>query len=439
MPNTDRTELSLRVLTQSCFLPLAVFFAQSVGTAYGFGKHELHSLKLSAEEVFSWLCRLLGPSEAVEICARNGIYRLTLRFVFKPNQLNLQVLNLTAKNPLGPGEDMESLGLFMVARVVDELKLTSEKDGRTCLAVQVNRRYAEETAARAGEMTPAQSWRIQEADRELIQFFAARVKAHYAASEYPSFLTFPGQAADMVLAGDLKAALAVTENGALCGGILWRWISERVIEMLGPLSFPPTQPSALAEALMEHLIEWAAKTPAVGILCRRAAGQKMPAGFELLGRIRSGSAGQLRTDESTGFRHLREDEGMAVCCHSMLEAFLRGEYERLALPREVRVIPFQGTSMTEPTVLTAKTDRARGEVVLKPLCFGTDAAEQLREHLKLFAAQEVATILFELDLGVSWQAAFVPALLETGFVPRMVVPCSGQADTVVFQKTWQEA
>jgi len=206
------------------------------------------------------------------------------------------------------------------------------------------------------------------------------------------------------------------------------------MEMLGPFSFPPTQPLALVEALMEHLVEWAARSPAIGILCRRWAGQPMPAGFELLGRIQSGARGQPPTDVSFGFRHLREDEGTAVCCHSLLEPFLRKEYDRLALPREVRVIPFEGTGRPQPTVLTARIDRSRGEILLKPLCFGPDAAEQLREHLKLFAEQKSSTILFELDLGVSWQSAFVPALLETGFVPRMMVPCSGQADTVVFQK-----
>jgi hypothetical protein len=39
-----------------------------------------------------------------------------------------------------------------------------------------------------------------------------------------------------------------------------------------------------------------------------------------------------------------------------------------------------------------------------------------------------------MDLGIPWQSAFVPALLETGFVPRMIVPYAGKADTAIFQK-----
>ena len=431
--NKHPADISLRVYSGASFVPLAASFAKCAGEAYGFGGQELSSLELSAEEVFAWLCRLLGPAEPVEICARNDIYRLTLRFLFQPSPLNLRVLNLTAKAPHEPGEDLEDLGLFVMVRLVDAVKLTSEKDGRTCLATVVDRRYTEETAAISGQPMPVKTWRIQPADRESIQFFAARVKAHYPAGEYPGFLNFPGRAADMIAAGDLKGAMAVAESGAVCGGILWRWVSHKMIEMLGPFSFPPTQPPALPEALMEHLVVWAAKTPAAGILCRRRTGQPMPMGFDLLGGVCGQPAGQP-TDESCGFRQLREDEGSAVCCHPLLASFLRGEYDRLALPRELRVIPFQGTGQPESTVLTAETDRGRREVLLKGLCFGPDAAEQLREHLGLFAKQDLSTILFELDLGISWQSAFVPALLETGFVPRMILPGSGQGDTVIFQK-----
>jgi hypothetical protein len=426
-------DISLRVFSETSFLPLAASFAKCAGEAYGFGGQELPSVELSAEEVFAWLCRLLGPAEPVEICVRNDLYRLTLRFLFKPNPLNLRVLNITAQAPLEPGADLEDLGLFLAVRLVDAVKLTSERDGRTCLALVVDRRYTEETAAILGQPMPVKTWRIQPADRESIQFFAARVKAHYAAGEYPGFLDFPGRAADMIAAGDLEGGMAVAESGAVCGGILWRWVSHKMLEMLGPFAFPPTQPPALPEALLEHLVEWAAKSPAAGILCRRRAGQPMPLGFDLLGGVCGRPSGQP-AGETCGFRQLREDEGSAVCCHPLLESFLREQYERLALPRELRVIPFQGTGKLEATVLTAETDRGRREVLLKGLCFGLDAAEQLRKHLGLFAKQDLSTILFELDLGVAWQSAFVPALLATGFVPWMIVPGSGQADTVVFQK-----
>ena len=434
MPIPQPTEISLRVTSETSFLALAVAFAGNAGKAYGFGDREIHVLELGAEEIFTWLCRVLGPAEPVEIRAGNGIYRLTLRFLFKPSPLNLRVLNLTAKAPIESGEGLEDLGLFVVARLVDALKLTRESDGRTGLSVIVERRYAQETIAFSGGIQTARSWRIEPADRDAVQFLAALVKAHYLPANYPGFLNYAGQAADMITAGDLRAAVAVAESGAACGGILWRWISEKMIEMLGPFLFPPTQPLAIAQALTEHLVEWTAKTPAVGILCQGQASQPIPAQFDLLGTTLGQSAGQPAGDQVYGFRQLREDEGSAVCCHPALEAFLRREYDRLALPRALRVIPCQGTGAPEPAVLTCETDRARGQVVLRGLRFGQDAVANLREHLARLAGRNVPTILFELDLGVAWQSAFAPALLEAGFVPRMIVPWAGEADTVIFQQ-----
>ncbi len=434
MQSSQSVGISLRVTSEPSFLALAVSFAETAAQVYGFGHAERHTLELSAEEIFTWLCRMLGPAEPVEIRARNGIYRLTLEFLFKPGALNLRVLNLTAKPPIEPGDGFEDLGLFVVARMVDSLKLTGESDGRTCLTVVVERRYEEAIVTLPAPSPIVQSWQIQTAGREDIQFLAALVKAHYAATACPRFLNVAGQAADMLAAGDLKAALAAAQGGAICGGILWRWISDRIIEMLGPFVFPVSQPPALTEAMMEHLIVWAAKTPAIGILCRREAGQPIPGGFDLLGAVRGQPDGSAAPDEVWALRLLREDEGAAVSCHPALELFLRREYDRLALPRQLRVIPFSGTGTPEPTVLTCATNRARGQVWLKGLSFGPDAAANLREHLALFTEQHLTRVLFELDLGVAWQSAFTPALLETGFVPRLVVPCAGRGDAVVFEK-----
>ena len=433
MQSPHSPEVSLCVVSQPSFLALAVSFADTVAQAYGFGEAERHRLELSAEEIFTWLCRILGRAEPVEIRAHNGIYRLTLEYLFRPSALNLRVLNLTAKPPTESGEGIEDLGLFVVARTVDSLTLTRQRDGRADLTVVVERRYEETPVAIPAPGTLVQSWQFRPAGREDIQFFAVLVRAYYATADYPRCLNFPGQAADMLAAGDLHAALAGADGDALCGGVLWQWISDQMIELLGPFVFPPGQPPALTEALIEQVIIGAAKTTAIGILCRREAGQPVPDGFDLLGTIHGRSTEPLARDQVWAVRQLHEDEGAAVCCHPMLEAFLRGEYERLALPRQLRVIPFAATG-NEPSVLTCATDRARGQVWLKALCFGPDAAANLREHLALFAEQHPAAILFELDLGVPWQSAFAPALLETGFVPRMVVPCAGQGDTVIFQK-----
>jgi hypothetical protein len=45
----------------------------------------------------------------------------------------------------------------------------------------------------------------------------------------------------------------------------------------------------------------------------------------------------------------------------------------------------------------------------------------------------ITNILFEMDLGKSWQCHFTQPLLETGFEPRLVLPYAGRGDLIVFQ------
>jgi hypothetical protein len=434
MQKTLPSEVSLSVSGDIAFLPLAVSFAENAGEAYGFGEHELYSLRLCAEEVFIFLCRVLGTSEPVQIIARNGIYRLTLRFLFKPSSLNLRVLNMTAKAPLEKGEDLDDLGLFVAARMVNRLKLSSETDGRTSLSVEIERSYSEETKPCLDAVPMANAWSIHPVDSVEIQFLSALVKANCPAAQYPDFLNYPGKAADMIASSDLKAAAAVTDNGAICGGVLWTWLSDKMVELHGPFVFPATQPPALVSALIDYLVEWTAKTPAVGIVCRRELDQEIPGGFDLLGEAIGQSAGLASGRQSFAIRLLREDEGAVVYCHPMLEAFLRQQYDRLVLPRVLRVIPCLGTGMSEHSVFACETRKDRCQVILTGLYFGQDVAANLQEHLAMFAEQSLQTIFFEVDLGVSWQSAFVPALMEAGFVPRMVVPYAGRSDTVIFQR-----
>ncbi|HOW64163.1 MAG TPA: hypothetical protein P5186_11675 [Candidatus Paceibacterota bacterium] len=434
MHKTLPSEISLSLSGDLAFLPLAVSFAENAGQAYGFGETELYSLRLCAEEVFTFLCRVLGTAEPVEIRARNGVYRLTLRFLFKPRSLDLRVLNITAKAPLDKGQDLDELGLFVAARMVDQLKLSSEADGRTCLSLAIDRVYCEKTKPCPDLISIAANWQIHPANAGEIQSFAALVKAHYSVVHYPGFLNFPGKAADLVASGDIKAAMAVTDSGAICGGILWTWLSDKMIELFGPFQFPNTQPPALAGALIDHLVEASAKTAAVGIICRKEADQEIPAGFDLLGHTLCHAHRRTSATQSLAIRLLREDEGTAVCCHPSLETFLRKEYDRLVLPRVLRMIPCPGSGSPEHSVLACEIQKDRHVVMLTGLCYGRDATINLREHVSLFADQNLQTILFGLDLGVSWQSAFVPDLIETGFVPRMVIPYAGRSDMVMFQK-----
>jgi hypothetical protein len=122
-----------------------------------------------------------------------------------------------------------------------------------------------------------------------------------------------------------------------------------------------------------------------------------------------------------------------VFCHPELERFLRHEYARLVLPRKLHLTARAERNVGGSSVLICDFRAGGREVLLRPVMFGPDACQNLLEHQRWLHERGVDFVLVELDLGVPWQTAMAPILLETGFSPRMVIPYGGRSDTVLFQ------
>jgi hypothetical protein len=60
-------------------------------------------------------------------------------------------------------------------------------------------------------------------------------------------------------------------------------------------------------------------------------------------------------------------------------------------------------------------------------------AQNLSRHVDAFKKEGVSNVLFELDLGISEHALWIPALTEQHFIPRVVLPYAGKGDLVIFQ------
>jgi hypothetical protein len=122
-----------------------------------------------------------------------------------------------------------------------------------------------------------------------------------------------------------------------------------------------------------------------------------------------------------------------VWTHPDLAGFLKSEYGRLVFPREIQPVFSEGEAAEPFSVLSAEIDRTLGRATLRPIWPGADREENLAGHLRLLKKEELAAVFFEMDLGLSWQAEFTPALLGLGFTPRMILPYAGAADLVIFQ------
>lgn len=260
-------------------------------------------------------------------------------------------------------------------------------------------------------------FRVHKPDPETLKLFVQQVQTNYHVRLSPKSFRFPGKVVDMVEGGEYGAAVATDTEGRLGGGIFWCRESGKTVECFGPYLFGQEPGSPMGEALMDDCIAAIAKTQAWGLVCPFPSPDLPREHFEVLGALtlldRKGDGVPL----TACFRQMQEDLGTVSWCHPELELFLKREYERLSLPREIHQVQNQGEAESPHSVLSAQFDRPQEFVTLLPLHTGREAPENLKRHMKLFEKEGLLNVLFMMDLGVKWHAGFQPALSGTGSPP----------------------
>ena len=223
-------------------------------------------------------------------------------------------------------------------------------------------------------------------------------------------------------------------EGRLGGGIFWHWESRKTVECFGPYLFGQEPGSPMAEALLEACIARDCENRGRGGSSAPFPTPDLPRQhFEVLGTLTLLTRKDEVSPLTAHFRQMQEDLGTVSWCHPELEPFLRSEYGRLALPREIHLVQDQGETKNPHSVLSADFDRSRSLVTLLPYPPRQRRSREPHRHLKLFEKEPLRNVLFVMDLGVKWQAEFTPALSRNGFTPKMVIPYGGEGDLVVFQ------
>ena len=133
------------------------------------------------------------------------------------------------------------------------------------------------------------------------------------------------------------------------------------------------------------------------------------------------------------YKQLREESGGVVYAEPRFAEFLRAEYDRLFLPRQVRETAV-GDGSGDDSVLSVDFEHRRSLATLRLLASGGDLADNLAAHLALLAREKIANVLVEVDCGRGEEIAFVAALYDAGFRPRLLIPDAGRGDLVVFAR-----
>ena len=448
--------LSLHVPARAMFVSLVTRFIQNGAQAFELGEQETSALTLAVENVFAYLCEFAAPNQTINVLCANHNYCLSATFDIPAQGLNLQSFNLTHSGLSHPNSNSTETRLLRAVHAVDHFHVDRPDEQKLRLTLIKEKNYP---VLQTQPLSPPQSFHlsiIREPDSEEIKLLVQFINQACSSETLPAFLHYPGKLVDMIGIRDCHAAIAISAKKEIGGAILWRWAGRKTVECFGPYVFGKSE-SDIANLLLEYCLGAIAKTHAVCLINRLPTTDLPLEHFETLGtlmnferdeitrgkgkRARARSLGTITEFQRDGtafeqivyFRYLHEDEGSMMWAHPALEPFLRQEYARHILPREIAIVKNEQETQVASSALALDIDYSQNQATLRAMYAGKDLHENLKTHVELFQKEKLSNIFFELDLGQSWQVVFTPALLECGFTPRLVLPSEGKGDVVLFQ------
>jgi anti-sigma regulatory factor (Ser/Thr protein kinase) len=427
-----RLTVRLTLKAYESLLPVATGFVEKAALAFGLGQEEALSLALATEEIFVYLCDISAPGTEVDIQCRSGGYCVEVGLLFETHGFQMRAFNLTAAPSFEDEASAHETGLIIASRLVDRFNL-EHVGKRLFLTLIKDKAYPETNGQNVPMSVPLYRFFIRRPDGEEVKA-AVRMIGHYCRDTIdPPNADFPGKVADIFASGEVDAALAMDTAGHMGGVLFWTRNVPQVVECFGPYVFHPESDPEMAVVLLDRCMEEIARSGAVGLI-NRYPGTGLPPGyFESVGSLSFFRGDGTCVEVESSYRQLGEDKGIAVWAHPDMVQFLKAQYERFTLPREIRRVTAEGEGRSPFSVLSAEVDRFRHWATLRPLGHGEDAATVLEDHVRILEKEGFLAIFFEMDLKDAWQAHFTPGLLKNGFEPRLVLPYGGRGDLVVFQ------
>ncbi len=427
-----RLTVQLTLKAYDVLLHVATGFVEQSALAFGLGKKEALTLALATEEVFLYLCHISSPGTELEISCRSNTYRAVIGFLFEAAHFELSGFNLTAAAPLEDGTCIREMGLLIASRVVDRFSLQKEGN-HLLLTFAKDKAYPKTDVPDAPVPAPVSVFSIHRPNVEEVKAAVRLVRHCFREQSYPPVVDLPGKVADIFAAGELNAALAVDKAEHVGGALFWTRDSREGVECFGPYIFHAESDPKIAIALLDCCVEEISRTGVMGLVNRYSGSGLPPGYFESLGALTLFREDGTREELQASYRYLREDRGSTVWAHPVLLPFLKTQYERLTLPREIQSVTSEGEELNPFAVLSVEMNRLGHRAVLRPLVYGKNASKILAEHIRLLEREGFSAVFFEMDLKKAWHVHFGPCLLQNGFKPELVLPYGGKGDVLVFQ------
>lgn len=426
------SEVTLDLDCDNSLTPMVTSFVENAARCYDMDPAGALDLTLSSEEIFTYLCYLGEHSQRVKVSCRYGVYFVELEFQFKADDFDLSAFNLTSSDSISCGEQSVQTGLLIASRLVDRFSF-SRRGGVSMLSLVKEKSYPSSQDFEPPRSIGLGDLKIRKPDTEEVKSFARRVQERYDPCVIPLSFETPGKVADMESCGKYFIAIAVDSIGTVGGGILWTWVSERLVEFYGPYVLRRHEHFDIPQQLIEHMIAAVARTSAIGIVTRLASPELRTEYFQAMGNLRLMGPGNKASEGTCYYRHLREDSGTLIWAHPLIKGFLEKEYERHFFAREIKTLTDEGEQRFTKSVIAAEVIREVSTAVLKPVWWARDDSVLVPGYVSTLLKEGLLNIIFEMDLGRPWEGHFTEALLDAGFEPRLVFPYAGTGDILIFQ------
>lgn len=432
---TEDVRVSLEIPAETTFACPVAGLANVLAERAGFGQRERYRFQLTVEEFCLCLAGLAEGSRPLTLGLTCNRHQLRASFAFQAGNLSLGALNITSRASFCTTGDAFAgdIGLLLAGKAADRFHLKHQGADRFLLESTVDRAYPPVAPVRLPEgLRPPFAIHPNPSPAQLTQAATLAISA-YPPWQCPGSFRTPGKFPDMVADGQVACVLACDAKGQTAGLLTWSPCSGQGLYFSGPFVFAsPETAAGVARLLVDGFLSAVARGPHSIVLSFRATVDLPQASFEPLGSLQSMTDGRLE-HHPVVFRHLREDNGLAVWCAPQLESFLRRTYDRLALPRDILLVDAPAGRPRRESLLGASYDRIRSIAELEPFLDGEDLADNLAGHVATLRHKGIGTILYSMDLSVPWEAALAGDLLQAGFAPMAVLPQGGQADKVVWQ------
>lgn len=391
------------------FAAVGAEFVRGAAAILGAEPHRADRLALIAEEVLAASPPGSGP---VSLALRDRRHALRLELGFTIADLDLAGLDQARRRDV---EDLAEVGLYLAARLADQLTTHPAGAGGLRLDFDVARSYPPRRAqAPPPALGPMDGVPVEPDDATL----ALLVEWAEASGAGGTAFRTPARVLDQRAAGELAALVALDARRRPLGGLFWQPFGRRLMALSGPALLLPDGAgrAALATALLHAALARLARGSIQGLVVLEAAPDMPAEAFEVVGHLPDAAGGR----HPVLFRALEEDPGGIAWVPDMLRGWVAGTVRRLGLGRDIEAPP--PPARATGAAMAAETDRAAGRVTLRPLLVAADAAAVALGNVALFRAQGFGQFRAVLDLGQPGHAAFAEGLVQAGLAPVALIP-----------------